>query len=222
MSAPWITQVADAAGGGESGEESGEESAERRAAVVDSLIAFSEAGVLKRAAYHAAALHAPADTAAVKQMRIAFKELDVDASGVVSRDEFLQVMSGRQASGGVPVDAEALFDALDVRGTGAIEWRWFLAATLDAVGGGRGSAGKGGGGTASGGTRGGVTEGGRPAVVDAFLLLDTDGDGIVTPQDIAVLLASSPDPDARKLGESEASVIALLQQMSGEYPRLTQ
>ena len=123
LSAKWITSHQDA--------KITEDSGVDGTAVVDGLLNFSEANVLKKAAYHALAKHAGSVTGGetkLKEVRAAFAEMDSDGDGKISKEEFSSVISGPVAS----LSAEGLFNAIDSMsgGSGQLEWRWFLAATM--------------------------------------------------------------------------------------------
>jgi serine/threonine protein kinase/Ca2+-binding EF-hand superfamily protein len=216
MADPWIAEAVAAAaeggadaGGAVAANEAAAAPAVQRAAAVQALIDFQQASVLKRAAYYAAASeHAvTSDAATVKALRATFKDMDTAGSGHISKDELAKALEAHEGVA-ASIDVDALFQALDVSGTGHIEWRWFLAATL------AGSEDGGGGAERKGKSRSsrGARSSGAPGVVDAFLLLDTDGDGRVSAADVARLLASSPDEAARAMANEE-SIARLLQSM---------
>ena len=161
--------------------------AERRSSILSSLAAFSRANAVTRHAYHALAFSA--SSADVKALRKAFVEMDRDGSGTVSLDEWKAVMGGAALADGL--DTDALFAAMDARGSGEVEWRWFLAAALHG---------------ASGPSRGGVARD-SPSLVDTFLLLDRDGDGYVDAHDLAALFAQSSDGAVSGASEEEVRTL---------------
>ena len=200
LSAKWITSHQDA--------KITEDSGVNGTAVVDGLLNFSEANVLKKAAYHALAKHAGSVTGGetkLKEVRAAFAEMDSDGDGKISKEEFSSVISKfpEMAS----LNAEGLFNAIDSMsgGSGQLEWRWFLAATMSSF-----PSKKGGGG------------GGTPGIVDAFLELDRDGDGFLDVSDITAALRSGQGGESA--GIDEAALKKLLSEASGkgeEEPKIT-
>ena len=144
---------------------------------------------LQRASLHALAnqISAGVEGEHVKAVRQAFVAMDSDNSGTVNRTEFVEVLAGVPELAGV--DAADLFDALDActGGQGALEWRWFLAATLAAPP----PKSK----TAKVGTAAGTRAPARsptaplqPGLMDAFIAIDRDGDGLINVGDMASAL----------------------------------
>ena len=112
--------------------------------------------------------------------------MDSDGDGKISKEEFSSVISKfpEMAS----LNAEGLFNAIDSMsgGSGQLEWRWFLAATMSSF-----PSKKGGGGG-----------GGTPGIVDAFLELDRDGDGFLDVSDITAALRSGQGGESAGIDEA--------------------
>ena len=103
------------------------------------------------------------------------------------------------------IDVDSLFRAMDPKGRGEVEWRWFLAATMRA-------------------SKAGL-ENGAPTLTDAFMLLDRDGDGYIDVDDIAALFEASPVEGQPAAGREEISSMmeaAAPQGGDGGVVRLTQ
>ena len=139
--------------------------------------------------------------------------------GTISRDEFLAIMERHTHAVPSGADLDSAFRAMDVQGTGEIEWRWFLAAALraapahtvgspDATESSRAS-------DQASGSAGGPSPllSAGPTLVDTFLLLDRNRDNFVDAHDLLELFAGSDDLALRQL--SEADVRGMLREAMG-------
>ena len=152
--------------------------------LVEALKAFPRVSALQRASLRAMANHvsAAADGVHVKAVRQAFMAMDSDSSGTVNKSEFVEVLASVPAT--AEVDAADLFDSLDActGGKGALEWRWFLAATLAAPPVKSKTAKVGGAGMSTHPPAPHAQA--QPGLMDAFLELDRDCDGVIDARDV--------------------------------------
>lgn len=169
---------------------------ERHRELVRALSRFSEADVLHKRAYAALAQPTSADAQRIRELRKAFIEADVDSSGTLSRVEFETVIARFPE---LACDVDQLFAALEARcgAPGQIEWRWWLGASLKRAD-----------------SRANVATAptarepsAPPSLVDAFLLVDTDGDGAISARDLAAALQEGEEAErgAPDGGEGEAT-----------------
>mmetsp|Transcript_67117 Transcript_67117/g.111602 ORF Transcript_67117/g.111602 Transcript_67117/m.111602 type:complete len:655 (+) Transcript_67117:98-2062(+) len=125
--------------------------------VVQSLQAFARADEAKKVALEMIACLTPA--AKLEELRSQFRELDTDGSGTLSCREFVAAMC---STAGVSVaQLELLFDAMDTNGSGEVEYSEFIGAAL--------------------GSRMALT---KPSLISVFSVLDRDGDGYVTCEEL--------------------------------------
>uniref|UniRef100_A0A7S2DN41 Non-specific serine/threonine protein kinase n=1 Tax=Haptolina brevifila TaxID=156173 RepID=A0A7S2DN41_9EUKA len=162
-----------------------------RKQLLQSLGAFVQSSPLRRYACHALAYSTPSTAPHLRELRRAFVAADLDESGTLCRAEFHQALSWLHPPPlPIRLDADRLFGLLDVAKTGQIEWRWFLAAM-------QGSAPL-------------IASAPLPTtreLIDAFHLLDRDGDGYIGVSDLASLFASSAEASVRLLDSTQLSKI---------------
>ena len=128
------------------------------------LQAYCEADDLKKVALQALAFSTPPQK--LSRLRDAFREMDADGSGTISRDEF--VMAAMRDGAFVSVaKAQQAFNAIDLDRSGEIDYTEFVGATLASRD---------------------LT---KPSLLAAFSALDRDGDGFVTRQELQHALHGS-------------------------------
>lgn len=137
------------------------------AAVLSSLREFSKLSAFKRAALEAIAFSLSAQS--IRDLREQFSGLDADAHGVVSVQQFCDVLT---RSGATRDEAVAIFRSIDQAHNESISYTEFLAASL--------------------GRRLLLT---RDRIRDAFQRMDVDGTGFITRQNLKVLLGDEWTPE---------------------------
>jgi Ca2+-binding EF-hand superfamily protein len=163
---PWITACRD-----ELNKQAGREPDSPATAIMRNpqmlreIQAFSSLNGMHKVALELLAFGAP--SAEVDRLRALFNAIDTDGSGAISRDEFASAMKGHPQL--KESEVLHLFEQLDFSKQGEVSYNEFLAATL--------------------GMAAGPIDEDRVRVV--FERLDTDGDGIVTRDDLLGALGTA-------------------------------
>jgi len=140
---------------------------QRHQDVVDSLQAFSEADDLKRVALEVIAFSTPPGK--LEELRHMFVNMDTDDSGTLSIEEFKKAMALHPE---VPMaQIEKMFHDMDITHSGEVDYTEFIAAANATTG---------------------ATE--KPSIVAAFNMLDRDGDGTITKNDLQEMLGRDFSP----------------------------
>jgi len=125
--------------------------------VVASLQSFAVADDIKKVALEVMAFTTPANR--VEELREIFVKIDENGSGTISKDEFRRAMAKQNVG-----DVDQLFNMIDSNGSGEIEYMEFLGATVE--------------------SHNKVTHGGKPSILSAFAVLDSDGDGVISAKEL--------------------------------------
>jgi calcium-dependent protein kinase len=126
--------------------------------IIESLEAFSHADDLKKLALESIAFSTP--PAKLDELRKVFVSIDVDDSGTISLDEFKKAMLMHPELSQDKV--EAMFKNMDVNDSGEVDYLEFISATIS---------------TQKSGSD-------KMSAMAAFSILDADGDGYITKEDI--------------------------------------
>merc|ERR1712228_333207 len=124
----------------------------------------------KKAALEVIAFSTP--PAKVDELRSLYIKIDKDNSGTISRQEFARAMTGQP---GVPDTsaADALFNAIDVNGSGEIEYMEFLGATTSLT----------------------KSSSSKPTLRSAFSALDRDHNGCITKDELRAVFSDKYTED---------------------------
>lgn len=147
---------------------SGKDAAEELAAhtcVVDSLQAFARADDVKKAALEVIAFSTPPQK--VEELRELFVKMDVDNSGTIDAQEFRKAMAHSKMT---DEKVDKLFKEIDYNGSGALDYTEFLGAALASQKGMQ-----------------------KPSLLQAFSMLDRDGNGQISPSELRSLLGNRID-----------------------------
>jgi len=135
--------------------------------IIRSLESYTHEVQLKRLALEAIAF--VTQPARMEELRKVFVEMDKDHSGCISIEEFKEAMASVPD---VPAaQVERIFRAMDLNQGGEVDLHEFLAATLS--------------------RDNGLITASSPSLGAAFSLLDRDGDGFLTRDDLVSLLGSN-------------------------------
>eukprot|EP00927_Polykrikos_kofoidii_P061236 TRINITY_DN5609_c0_g1_i1.p1 TRINITY_DN5609_c0_g1~~TRINITY_DN5609_c0_g1_i1.p1 ORF type:complete len:653 (-),score=115.76 TRINITY_DN5609_c0_g1_i1:108-2066(-) len=132
--------------------------------VVERLIEFSRHNKLKRAVLHIMADHAPVEE--IRHIRSLFASLDRDFDGLLLPRDLRKALV--ETCGKVPPNLSAMMRSLDSEGVGVLEFTAFAAALID---------------------KRFYQE--VNACRDAFDTIDADGDGLLSPEEIAHVLCNA-------------------------------
>eukprot|EP00927_Polykrikos_kofoidii_P061237 TRINITY_DN5609_c0_g1_i2.p1 TRINITY_DN5609_c0_g1~~TRINITY_DN5609_c0_g1_i2.p1 ORF type:complete len:656 (-),score=123.17 TRINITY_DN5609_c0_g1_i2:74-2041(-) len=132
--------------------------------VVERLIAFSRCNKLKRAVLHIMADHAPVEE--IRHIRSLFASLDRDFDGLLLPRDLRKALV--ETCGKAPSNLSEMMRSLDSEGVGVLEFTAFAAALID---------------------KRFYQE--ESACRDAFDTIDADGDGLLSPEEIAHFLCNA-------------------------------
>jgi len=138
--------------------------------IIESLTAYEASSEMKQLALEVIAFTTPPKK--LEGLRHIFQTIDVDCSGTIDRGEFTNAML--MASGLEADQVAQIFDAIDVNDSGEIDYTEFLGATVSSCG----------------------SRLLHQSVKGAFRMLDQDGDGYITQQDLRAALKGQLSEDA--------------------------
>ena len=156
-----------------------EEKAENSQNLMKNIKNFRNQSKLKRSALMAVSFNLT--SAELKTLAAQFAEMDSNSDGIITRKEFLNMMTKNNMKSD---EIDAAFDAIDQDGTGLINYSEFISCALDEKA---------------------YDE--DHEVEAAFRLLDLDDSGEITVENLKQLLPDSLSPDAvqRILDEADLS-----------------
>eukprot|EP00929_Paragymnodinium_shiwhaense_P109697 TRINITY_DN76180_c0_g1_i1.p1 TRINITY_DN76180_c0_g1~~TRINITY_DN76180_c0_g1_i1.p1 ORF type:complete len:329 (+),score=70.26 TRINITY_DN76180_c0_g1_i1:64-1050(+) len=147
---------------------------------LNSLVAFASAPMIERCCLFSIAVNTC--SADLEQFRSAFKEVDRDGDGVISRRD-LSASIDRAAIFFLPMEEDLLFRAVDMNNDGVVDFTEFVAGCLHAS----------------------LAPLDHWLADQAFVALDRDHDGYLTTGDLKASFSSPPPglPPVRKFGIEE-------------------
>lgn len=131
--------------------------------IIESLEAFSQADDLKKVALEVIAFATP--PAKLDELRTLFVQMDEDNSGTISLAEFRKAMANQADL--TEETITQMFKQMDMNDSGEVDYMEFIGATIMSQ-----------------------KNVNKPSLLSAFSILDRDGDGLITKEDLVAALGN--------------------------------